>query len=223
VSRLVEGKPQSQTVAVSRDTGTGRPKVLLVVEQDSASEAVADTLRRQGDLAASVAHTSTRAMMLAQDLQPEIAVVDLLFRGSAGIALGIELQRQAPHIEVVFAVPHLGAPEALAARGLGISRLVATAQLSAWLKGSVGPLTEIARARRRLEAAERALGREPSPEPDAQIAQLPLPVAERRYRESYLRACMARARGRRAAAKLAGVPYTSLCVMLRKLGIVEPD
>jgi DNA-binding NtrC family response regulator len=198
-----------------------RAKVLLVIEQDAAADAIADSLR--SEVSTMVAHTPTRAMIVAHEVQPEIAVVDLLFRGSAGIALGIELQRQAPHLEVVFSVPHMGAPEALAARQLGITRLVATSQLGAWLRGSLGPLIEIAQARRRLEAAERALGREPPPVAAPQITQLPLPVAERRYREAYLRACMARAKGRRAAAKLAGVPYTSLCVMLRKLGIVEPD
>jgi PleD family two-component response regulator len=216
-----EGIAQSSERIDGESPTLPRPKILLVIEQDAAADALADCLRSQ--VSTLVAHTPTRAMLLAHDVQPEIAVVDLLFRGSAGIALGIELQRQAPHVEVVFSVPHLGAPEALAARELGITRLVATSQLAAWLAGSLVPLTEIARARRRLEAAERALGREPTPVPAPQITQLPLPVAERRYREAYLRACMARARGRRAAAKLAGVPYTSLCVMLRKLDIVEPD
>jgi DNA-binding NtrC family response regulator len=200
-----------------------RARLLLVIEQEAAAESFAGWLRNQERVTMFVAQSSTRAMMLAHDLQPEIAVVDLLFRDSSGIALGIELQRQAPHVEVVFSVPHLGSPEALAARDLGITRLVATAQLTEWLERSLDPLIEVARARRRLAAAERALARQPASEQAPAVQQLPLPVAEHRFREAYLRACMARAHGRREAAKLAGVPYTSLCVMLRKLGITLPD
>jgi len=48
---------------------------------------------------------------------------------------------------------------------------------------------------------------------------LRLAVAERRYRESYLRATLAKSGARRPAAQLAGVRYTTSCFMPRKLGI----
>ena len=48
---------------------------------------------------------------------------------------------------------------------------------------------------------------------------IPLPRAERDFRVSYLRALLAQAPNRREAAKRAGVPYRTLCDMVRKLRI----
>lgn len=219
----LDGARQPQPAGNERPTLLSRARLLLVVEREPAGDALAESLRAHDDVSLLVAHASTRAMLLAHEMQPEIAVVDLLFRRSAGVAIGFELQRQAPHIEVVFCVPDMGAPEAHAALDLGINRLIATRDLLPWLEASLAPLAEMARARRRLAAAERALGQQAPPARTQPPELLPLPVAEDRYREAYLRACMARAHGRREAAKLAGIPYTSLCVMLRKLGIVQPD
>jgi DNA-binding NarL/FixJ family response regulator len=223
LASTVDEARQSQPARGDRSMLVSSARLLLVMEKDPASDALAESLGSHEDVSLLVAHAATRAMLLAHEMQPEVAVVDLLFRGSAGVAVGFELQRQAPHIEIVFCVHDMGAPEAHAALDLGISRLIVTSDLASWLAGSLAPLIEMSRARRRLAAAERALGHPPSPSRTAPPEQLPLPIAEDRYREAYLRACMARANGRREAAKLAGVPYTSLCVMLRKLGIVRPD
>jgi citrate lyase beta subunit len=48
---------------------------------------------------------------------------------------------------------------------------------------------------------------------------VPLPRAERDFRVSYLRALLADAPNRREAARRAGVPYRTLCDMVRKLRI----
>jgi len=48
---------------------------------------------------------------------------------------------------------------------------------------------------------------------------VPLPRAERDFRVSYLRALLAEAPNRREAARRAGVPYRTLCDMVRKLRI----
>ncbi len=50
---------------------------------------------------------------------------------------------------------------------------------------------------------------------------LALRQSEQQFRESYLRAVLSRSRSQKEAASLAGVPYTTLCSMLKKLGI-EP-
>ena len=48
---------------------------------------------------------------------------------------------------------------------------------------------------------------------------MPLPEAERSFRESYLRGLLAQATNARIAAQKAGVPYTTLCSMLKKMGL----
>jgi CheY-like chemotaxis protein len=192
--------------------------VLVVSDGETDLQPLTRWLGQHDWLTTLVAGSEERARQLAGEARPEVALIDLLTGGSAGMALAFDLQRAAPHVGVVFFVDDDAAPEAQAARDLGISRVVPLARLPAWLAQSLVPLADIARAQRVLEAARSALGREP-PAPGAPPLSLRLPVAERRYREAYLRACMARASGRREAAHLAGVPYSSLCVMLRKLGI----
>jgi CheY-like chemotaxis protein len=194
--------------------------VLVVADPDAAIRPVVGCLGARPGVTTLVARSQTRALLVATEAQPEVALIDLVFGQGAGIALACEVQRAAPHVAVVFFVEHPGAPEAHAARDLGITRVVATAGLADWLAESLAPLADAARAQRTLDAARVALGGQPA-STGAPSIDLPLPVAERRYREAYLRACMSRAGGRREAARLAGVPYSSLCVMLRKLGIGE--
>jgi len=173
-----------------------------------------------------VATDGDRAVAFAREHQPEVLAVDLQFgdTGSEGIALGIGLLKEAPGAEVVFLADSLNLPEVRAANDIGISRLVETRDLPRYLGVALEPLAELARARRRLEDAQRAVERVSfGTYPPSQTSPLPLPVAERRYRESHLRACLAKAGSRRAAAQLLGVPYTTFCVMLRKLGITPPD
>jgi hypothetical protein len=192
--------------------------VLVVANPDAAVGTLVGCLGQHPGVTTLVARTHTRARLLATEAQPEVVLIDLLFEHGSGIALACDVQRCAPHVAVVFFAEDLGAPEAQAARDLGISRVVGTAEMATWLAATLAPLADAARAQRTLYAARLALGRQ-EPILDAPPTELPLPVAERRYREAYLRACMSRAGGRREAARLAGVPYSSLCVMLRKLGI----
>jgi molybdenum-dependent DNA-binding transcriptional regulator ModE len=48
---------------------------------------------------------------------------------------------------------------------------------------------------------------------------MPLPRAEREFRVAYLRTLLAEVPNRREAARRAGVPYRTLCDMVRKLRI----
>ena len=50
-------------------------------------------------------------------------------------------------------------------------------------------------------------------------ARLPLPTAEMRFRESYIRCLLTQSGSRQEAARRAGVPYRTMCEMIRKLGI----
>ena len=158
--------------------------------------------------------------------RPEVLLVDLLVHGSEGIALGIELGKQAPSAEMVFLIEDRNDPELRVARDMGITRFVEIRNVATWLAMALEPLARLARAQRDLQEARREVAgldiwaaEKAYPDRDETSRILPLAVAERRYREAYLRGVMAKADGRRNAARIAGVPYTTFCLMLRKLGI----
>jgi DNA-binding NtrC family response regulator len=205
-------------------TGQASPFHLLMVSSASSTAAIAERwANSNGGLTLTVAHNADKAQAHAAKTSPEVVLVDLLFEEGCGIALGLALARAAPGAEVVFVAETMDAPEVHAARDIGISRFVPTAELSGWLSLAAEPLARLARARRSFETAERAVSDLPCWEVEPTSAKVPLSLAEQRYRQSYLRATLVKAGGRRAAAELAGVPYTTFCVMLRKLGIAPED
>jgi CheY-like chemotaxis protein len=167
------------------------------------------------------ATTATLAYEAAAREQPEVAIVDLMFRSGRGIAVAIELRRIAPAVEMVFVVENAAEPEVQAAMDLGWNRLVASDRLEEWLDRGLKPLAKLARTERELRAARREAEIASAGNVVPAVPSLPLSVAERRYRETFLRSKMATAGERREAARLAGVPYTTFCVMLRKLGIKQ--
>lgn len=167
------------------------------------------------------ATSATLAYETAAREQPEVAIVDLMFRGGRGIAVGIELRRVAPGVEIVFVVESAADPEVQAALDLGWQRLVASDRLEEWLDRGLKPLAKLARIERELRIARREAETASAGNVVPAVPALPLSVAERRYRETFLRSKMATAGERREAARLAGVPYTTFCVMLRKLGIKQ--
>jgi DNA-binding NarL/FixJ family response regulator len=169
--------------------------------------------------------SAAAAVAIASEAHPEIALVDLLFAGGRGVALAIELKRLSGGLEAVLVVEDVQAPEVEIAFGAGCGRLVHSDGLTAWLDGALRALARLVTAERQLAAARRAAEELadgnvlPSSVPSCVSTALPLAVAERRHREAYLRAALAQAGSRREAAALAGIPYTTFCVMLRKLGI----
>jgi len=167
------------------------------------------------------ATAATVAYEMASREQPEVAIIDLMFRSGRGVAVAIELQRAAPDVEIVFVVEDPAAPEVQAAVDLGWERLVAADRLEEWLDRGLKPLARLAKLERELRAARREAETVSAGNVLPAVPNLPLSVAERRYRETFLRSKMASAGERRAAARLAGVPYTTFCVMLRKLGIKQ--
>jgi hypothetical protein len=173
-----------------------------------------------------IADTEEDALRLCRERRPEVLLVDLLVHGSEGIALGIALGKQAPSAEMVFLIDNRNDPELRVARDMGITRFVEIRNVESWLAMALEPLARLARAQRELQEARREVSGldiwktdKGGAERDDTTRILPLAVAERRYREAYLRGVMAKADGRRNAARIAGVPYTTFCLMLRKLGI----
>jgi hypothetical protein len=195
-----------------------RPTAVLLVDAGAPRAAAFKAwAARHGGVRPLVAATSTAAFTTAAREQPEVAVLDLLFRDGRSVAL--ELRSIAPELEIVFVVDEAGAPEAQAAWDLGWERLVAADSLEEWLAQGLKPLANLVRLKRRVTLAHHEVQRLSAGNVVPSVAPLPLAVAERRYRETFLRSKLAMAGERREAARLAGVPYTTFCVMLRKLGI----
>jgi hypothetical protein len=137
---------------------------------------------------------------------------------SGGNALGLaaQLLTEWPWVQPVFVSPVSFGPEIEALRSLSWQYLVEESQLWPWLEVALGPLARRARARRMLVEAERSI---PSPPPFSGEGHVlvALPQAEQRFRESYLRLVLAGTRSQKAAAAVAGVPYTTLRSMIDKL------
>jgi PleD family two-component response regulator len=204
----------------SEDPATRRTPVVLVVDAVAhRSAAIKAWAWQHRGVRPVFAATSTAAYEVASREQPEVAIIDLMFRNGRGSTVAVELRRLAPEVEIMFVVEDPSVPEVQAAWDLGWERLVSSEGLEEWLDRGLKPLAKFARLKRQLttvrQDAETASAGNVVPE----VSNLPLGVAERRYRETFLRSKMATAGERRAAARLAGVPYTTFCVMLRKLGI----
>jgi CheY-like chemotaxis protein len=197
-----------------------RPPTVLLVEAGAPRAAAFKAwAASNGGVRLFVAPTSSAAFAIATREQPEVAVVDLMFRDGRAVALALELRSLAPDLEVVFVVDDSGAPEAQAAWDLGWQRLVDPDSIEGWLERGLKPLATLVRLKRQVTLARHEAERLSAGTVVPTVAPLPLAVAERRYRETFLRSKLAMAGERREAARLAGVPYTTFCVMLRKLGI----
>ncbi len=199
--------------------GHRTPAVLVVDTVPHRSAAIRAWAWQHRGVRPLFAATATLAYETAGREQPEVAIIDLMFRSGRGLAVAIELRRMAPDIEIAFVVEDPAVPEVQAALDLGWERLVAADRLEEWLDRGLKPLAKLARLKRDLRVARREADTVSAGNVVPAVSNLPLNVAERRYRETFLRSKMATAGERRAAARLAGVPYTTFCVMLRKLGI----
>jgi CheY-like chemotaxis protein len=220
-SETTTAPPATDELAARRERlgGPHAPTVLVV---DSVADRIASLRHweaKHGGAHLLFAQSSTAAIEIAAREQPEVAVIDLLFREGRGIALAVELARVAPEIEVLFIVDDGAEPEVQAAWDLGWNRLVASDALADWMDRGLRPLAQLVSLKRQVASVRHDTLRLAAGNVVPEVAELPLGVAERRYRETFLRSKLAMAGGRREAARLAGVPYTTFCVMLRKLGI----
>jgi hypothetical protein len=150
----------------------------------------------------------------------EVAAINLEGTTPEGLVFAAELGAQVPSVQFVFWFEgETSSPGEDAARSLGVQRIVPRSQLVEWLASALEPLARIARAKREQASAEAILPTLPGLDRGRGAASLPLPEAERSFRESYLRALLAQASNARIAAERAGVPYTTLCSMLKKMGL----
>jgi DNA-binding NtrC family response regulator len=168
------------------------------------------------------ADEARQAIELARRHQPEVAVIELGFRECEGPAVGLQMALVAPHLQTIFFTGADDDGGVAAARALGLERVVSLDEISSLLERLLSPLAEGVRLRRRLDQVDRQV--RALSQVSAQAAprrRLALPEAERRYRETYVRSLLAETGNRREAALRAGVPYTTLCEIMRKLGIAD--
>ena len=131
----------------------GAPYAPTVLVVDTVAGRIASLKRWAADqsgLRLLFAETSAAATELATREQPEVAVIDLLFREGRSIALAVELARIAPEIEMLFIVDDGGAPEVQAAWDLGWNRLVASNALAGWMDRGLGPLAQLVSLKRQV-------------------------------------------------------------------------
>ena len=142
-------------------------------------------------------------------------------RDVSALAIGAKAVQRNPFTEVVFYCDNSDAPEVAAAAVLGITRIVPARTWRRWLARA----RQSARARR-VPAARgggvrggRAASADAGGRSSDGPARLPLPTAEMQFRESYIRFLLGESGSRQEAARRAGVPYRTMCEMIRKLGI----
>jgi hypothetical protein len=152
-----------------------------------------------------------------------IDVAAIKFTGEpAGLVFAAELAQRAPWVQVVFWASEqapTAAAAAQVARSLGISRVIPQSRVAAWLTAAITPLTRLARARRAALEAEATIPCVPELPLKNCTSPIALPEAERQFRETYLRRLLSESPSAKKAAERAGVPYTTLCSMMKKLGL----
>src|SRR6476620_461177 len=153
-------------------------------------------------------------------LPADLVLLALGGRDVSALGIGAEAVQRNPFTEVVFYCDNPDAPEVAAASVLGITRIVPAQHMTAWLARAGGLLARGACLRRAAAACAAAVPRPPTLAAVTEgPARLPLPTAEMQFRESYIRFLLGESGSRQEAAKRAGVPYRTMCEMIRKLGI----
>jgi hypothetical protein len=193
---------------------------LLIHEIDGDDRSEIDHQLRRAGVAVETTVVGDRAAELRFERDAiEVAAIKLT-ADSAGLMFAAELVQRAPWVQLVFwASEHAPSSGAHVARSLGISRLIPLSQISHWLAAAVGPLARLARARRAALEAEATIPCIPEMPVRTCALTIALPEAERQFRESYLRQLLSESPSAKKAAERAGVPYTTLCSMMKKLGL----
>ena len=151
----------------------------------------------------------------------ELVAVDVSAPSGAALSWGIRLLRTRDDCAVVFFCDDPFAPELAAIKALGIvPTLIASGSLS-WFAQTLPALVRVAMAKGALRLAERQI--EPLFGAAAQrgsgTSPVPLPVAEWRFRETYVRSILAATGNRVEAAQRAGIPYRTLCKIVQAMEI----
>jgi DNA-binding NarL/FixJ family response regulator len=217
--------------AIELESGPDREGGSEQAQPSGAARAVIvdDNQRRAGMLAAALKLGDDLVVSEVQPgdpaLRDELLPADLVLLALGGpevsaLGIGAEAVQRNPFTEVVFYCDNPDAPEVSAASVLGITRIVPAQHMPGWLGRAGGLLARGAYLRRAAAACAAAVPRPPTLTTVTEgPSRLPLPTAEMQFRESYIRFLLGESGSRQEAARRAGVPYRTMCEMIRKLGI----
>jgi DNA-binding NarL/FixJ family response regulator len=207
-------------IGTGSDVVLGTARVVVVDDNQLRATSLAAAIKASADVLITIMPPD--AGKPANELgAPDLVLLALGGRNVSALAAGAEAVQRNPFAEVVFYCDNPDAPEVAAAGVLGITRIVPAQQMAAWLSRAGELLARGAFLRR---AAAAAIASAPRPPTLASVGDqpprpIPLPTAEMQFRESYIRHLLTQSGGRQEAARRAGVPYRTMCEMIRKLGI----
>lgn len=194
-------------------------RAVVVDDNQRRAGALAAALKLSGHLSVTVVGPGDPALR-SELLPADLVLLALGGREVSALGIGAEAVQRNPFAEVVFYCDNPDAPEVAAASVLGITRIVPAQHVASWLARGGALLARGACLRRAAAACASAVPRPPTLAAVTEgPSRLPLPTAEMQFRESYIRFLLGESGSRQEAAKRAGVPYRTMCEMIRKLGI----
>lgn len=204
---------------VQQDQLNEMARVLVVDDNQLRGSGIGAALKAGRDITVIV--TPPENPVLASELLPaDLVLLALGGRQPTALGTGALAMQRNPYAEVVFYCDEPDAPEVAAASVLGITRIVSARDIAAWLTRAGDLLARGALLRRLAAAAIEAVPPPPVLRGAGERAvQQPLPAAEMQFRETYIRYLLSQSGSRQEAARRAGVPYRTMCEMIRKLGI----
>ena len=200
---------QRDEVESRRQAETAR--VVLVDDNQLRASTLAAALKGASDAIVVVTGPDSRAVQ--HELFPaDLVLLALGGRQVSALATGAEAVQRNPYAEVIFYCDDADAPEVSAAAVLGITRIVPAQSMVAWLTRA-GALLARGAYLRRMAAATIAASPEPPTLATAALdgARLPLPTAEMRFRESYIRCLLTQSGSRQEAAAARPASPTGPC------------
>jgi len=213
---------------VNVDPAASVGRVLLLVSERRQAWEIERTLRTVMHHLAIDAHVgspvASRSLADTVGSPYDVALIDISVTAEASLDQAVALFAYDPSTEIAFFCERHATVETSALASLGV-RLIESASFLDWVPVAVPALIDLARARRAMRFAETRVPALPGATAEASGRRelLPLPVAETRFRESYIRSILASAGSRSEAAELAGVPYRTFCNILRSLGIASVE
>jgi len=214
-----EGDRNGEEAADTPAPTTGAARAVIVDDNQRRAISLAAALKLSGDLLVTVVAPND-PVLRAELLPADLVLLALGGREVSALGIGAEAVQRNPFTEVVFYCDSPDAPEVAAASVLGITRIVPAQHMTAWLSRGGNLLARGACLRRAAAACAAAVPRPPTLSTvNDGPARLPLPTAEMQFRESYIRFLLGESGSRQEAARRAGVPYRTMCEMIRKLGI----
>lgn len=218
VDRVSSGSICASEMAVAENFGDGNR--VLIYDASQHMTPILDVVTKLLPTPMNV--TSVSSPMPLADVclaKFDLAIFDLSAGRSAGLGAAAELRSLDEMVECLFITDADSSPIAAAARSLGIRRIVTSNQpISYWID-LLPALARLTNARRALSEAEASVPDVQDRQATSPVQHLPLSEAERQFRKAYLARLICEFRSHKVVASRAGIPYTTLYSMLKKLDL----